>query len=645
MSNSQPTSKAIGLPLPPIDKGVLRRLLALAWTYRWGCVLPLSVQIILLTLGIIGLTFTGLGLDIIARSVNPTSDMPQYPLGIHAFDEWSPMGQIAVIGIAILSFSAMRGILNVTNAIAIARLVQGRMVVDLRSSVYDKLQRLSFRFYDQNETGSIINRVTLDVQRVSHFVTNVVLHVIILTLSLVVYLVYMCRISPMLTLACLATTPLLWYGSLIYSRTMKALHRKNRELYDKLILVISENLNGVHVVKGFRLHEQQNQRFRDANLEYKYQQRAIFWRTSVFGPSLHFITQINVAVLLGFGGYMVIRGELAFGTGLWVFMGLLNHVSHQVQGLANLANNIPVALVSAKRIFDVLDAPLEIQSPPNAKRLPRARGKIEFRHVSFEFEPGKPILRDVSFVLEPGKTLAILGPTGAGKTVLLSLIPRFYDPTAGQVLIDDVDIREYDLNDLRKAMGIVFQETFLFSNSVKANVCFGAPKATMEQIQAAAVAAKAHQFIVGMPQQYDTIIAEGGANLSGGQKQRLAIARALILQPSFLLMDDPMAAVDAQTEHELLEAMDSAMEGRTTIVVANRISTLRRADMILVMQKGRIVQRGTHQQLMATTGHYRETARLQIDEEARKLALSGSGTGIFNPGSSGTSTAIQEAGR
>lgn len=632
-------------PLPAVDKGVLKRLLVLAWQYRWGCVLPLSVQVVLLTLGIIGLTFTGLGLDVIARAADVTREQPRYPLGIHRFDQWSAIAQVAVIGVAILSFSAIRGVLNIINAIALAKLIQAQMVVDLRSSVYDKLQRLSFRFYDRNETGSIINRVTQDVQRVSNFVSGVVLNVIILTLSLIIYLIYMVRISPTLTLACLATTPLLWYGSLVYSRTIKALHRRNRELYDKLILVLSENLSGVHVVKGFRLQDQQNKRFRDANLDFKYQQRAIFWRTSVFGPSLHFVTQVNIAVLLGFGGYMVIKGQLAFGTGLWVFMSLLNNVSGQVQGLANLANNVPIAMVSAKRIFDVLDTPLEIQSPADAKRLPRAIGKLEFRHVSFEFEPGKPILKDISFVLEPGKTLAILGPTGAGKTVLLSLIPRFYDPSEGQILIDDVDIREYDLNDLRKVMGIVFQETFLFSNTVKANIAFGAPSASMEQIQRAAATSKAHEFVSAMPQQYDTIISEGGSNLSGGQKQRLAIARALILEPRFLLMDDPMAAVDAQTEHELVQAMDSAMQGRSTIVVANRISTLRRADMILVMQKGRIVQRGTHAQLMNMTGHYRETARLQIDEEARKAILSSSGTGVFSPESSGSLPAIKEAGR
>lgn len=578
-----------------------------------------------------GLSFTGLAFDIIIHAKDITKPVPQYPFLLKGIIEWAPLPQVLVVGGTILLFAVLRSLLNVSNTIAITKLVQGRLVVDLRAAVYDKLQRLSFRFYDSNETGSIINRVTGDVQTVSQFISGVVMQVIMLTLSLVVYVVYMLRLSPRLTAACLATTPILWYGSLVFSRTMKAAWRKNRELYDKLIMVLAENLNGMHVVKGFRLQDQQIDRFKAANLDFKKQQRWIYWRNSIFGPSINYITQINLAILLGCGGYMVFRGELAFGTGLMVFVGLLYQVSAQVQGLAQLTNQVQFSLVGARRVFEVLDAPLEIQSPPNARRLHKARGKLEFRNVTFAFTPGTPVLRDISFTVEPGQQLGILGPTGAGKTILLSLIPRFYEATAGQILIDDVDIRQYDLYDLRRTIGLVFQESFLFSNTMAFNIAFGAPEATREQIEAAAKLAKAHQFIAPMPKGYDTIIAEGGNNLSGGQKQRLAIARALILQPSFLLLDDPMAAVDAQTEHEMVEAMESSMAGRTTLLIANRISTLRRASTILVMQKGRIVQRGTHEHLMSITGHYRETARLQIDEEARKAVSATAGDSAIFP--------------
>lgn len=601
-----------------MDGGLLRRMLRLAWDYRRGCILPLSLQIALLSLGVVGLGLQGLGLDIIVHGLDPAKPAPRYPFHLEVPTHWTTMHQVLGVGIALLGFSLIRGCLNLAYTIAISRLIQGSLVVDLRAAVYDKLQRLSFRFYDSNETGSIINRVTGDVQQVSGFVSGVVLQVIILTLSLAVYLVYMARISPMLTVCCLATTPMLWYGSFIFSRTMKKAHRENRRLYDRLILVLVENLQGVHVVKGCSLQEQQKAKFLAANLDYKRQQRWIFWRNAIFGPSISFLTQVNLAILLGLGGYMVIKGQLQFGTGLMVFIGLLGNVSGQVQGIANLANSVPQALVAARRVFDVLDEPLEIQSKPNAVPLPRARGRIEFRNVTFEFTPGKPVLKDVSFVLDPGQRLALTGPTGAGKSVLLSLIPRFYEPTSGQILIDDVDIREYDLYDLRRTIGMVFQETFLFSNTIASNIAFGVPGASRAQIEQAASIGKADQFIAPLPKGYDTIISEGGTNLSGGQRQRLAIARALILQPSFLLMDDPMAAVDAQTEHEMVEAMESAMAGRTTILAANRISTLRRAHLIIVLQKGRVVQRGTHEQLMAGTGYYRETARLQLDEEQRR---------------------------
>jgi ATP-binding cassette subfamily B protein len=603
------------------DTNLLKRLLGLAWKYRGSCLLPLSLQVVLLCLGVIGLRFAGLGIDILVHALDARKPIPRYPFGLETPMQWTTMHQVLAVGGAILSFSLMRGLLNLSYTVTISRLIQGRLVVDLRAAVYDKLQRLSFRFYDSNETGSLINRVTGDVQTVSHFINGVVLQVIVLSLSLSVYLTYMLRISPSLTLACLITTPLLWYGSLIFSRTMKKAYRRNRELYDKLVLVLVENLQGIHVVKGFNLQKQQEEKFLAANLEYKRQQRWIFWRNSLFGPSISFLTQVNLAILLGYGGWLVITGRLQLGADLMVFIGLLGNVSGQVQSIANLANSVQQSLVAAKRVFDVLDLPLEIQSRPNARRLPNPRGKIEFRNVSYEFTPGRPVLRDVSFVLDPGQALAITGPTGCGKSVLLSLIPRFYEVSSGQILIDNVDIRDYELNDLRRAIGVVFQETFLFSNTIANNIAFGVPGATREQIAEAARIAKAEQFIAPMPKGYDTILTEGGNNLSGGQRQRLAMARALILHPAFLLMDDPMAAVDAQTEHEMSEAMESAMSGRTTLIAANRISTLRRSTMILVLQRGRIVQRGTHEQLMASTGYYRETARLQLDEDQRRAAL------------------------
>jgi ATP-binding cassette subfamily B protein len=266
-------------------------------------------------------------------------------------------------------------------------------------------------------------------------------------------------------------------------------------------------------------------------------------------------------------------------------------------------------------VFEVLDAPVEIVSPPHPKPLLHARGEVRFENVSFGYNGAdNPELRDVSFETRAGECTAILGPTGSGKTTLLSLIPRFYDPLRGRVLVDGTDVRELNLGDLRRNVGLVFQESFLFSNTVTANIAFGHPHATREEIEQAARIAAAHEFIIQLPRGYDTLLGEGGKDLSGGQRQRLAIARALLLNPAILLLDDPTAAVDPETEKEILEAIENAMRGRTTFIVANRISTLRRANRIIVLEDGRIVQTGTHDELMRVNGPYRRTAEVQFAE-------------------------------
>jgi ATP-binding cassette subfamily B protein len=303
--------------------------------------------------------------------------------------------------------------------------------------------------------------------------------------------------------------------------------------------------------------------------------------------------------------------RLALGTGLVVFAGLLTQFASQVANLTNITNSIQQSLSGARRVFEVLDTPVEIRSASDAIRLPRARGEVRFERVGFEYDPGAPVLEDVSFSVRPGQCVAILGATGAGKSTLLSLVPRFYDPTRGRVLIDGVDLRNLHVDDLRRNIGLVFQETFLFSHTVAANIAFGHPHATREQVIRAARLACADDFIERLPQGYDTVLGEGGMDLSGGQRQRLAIARALLLDPAILLLDDPAAAIDPHTEQEILAAMSHAMQGRTTFVVAHRLSTLRHADSVIVLDDGRITQTGTHDELMERPGHYRSAAVIQ----------------------------------
>jgi ATP-binding cassette subfamily B protein len=611
-------------------------MLGLAWQYRWGCILLLSLQGLLLLTALSALRFVGYGIDLVRFLVGDAAVRPAGLWGWSPPSAWPPMAQVAAVAGLILAMELIRGTLNYTYALSAGTLIHTRIVPELRSRVYDQLQRLSFRFFDANATGSIINRVTSDVQSVRAFIDGVLIQFVLLCVSLVCYFSYMLSLHVGLTLACLATTPIMWLVTVVFSRLVRPMYDRNRELVDRVILRLAESIQGVQVIKGFGREREEIDRFAADNRAVQDQQAGIFWRVSVFGPIIGYMTQINLVILLAYGGWLVTQNKLALGEGLVVFAGLLQQFSSQVANLTNIANSVQQSLSGARRVFEILDAPVAIESPPDAVRLGRfptpsgadlnmdvdsglvphgvsdLRGRIEFDHVWFEYNPGVPVLKDVTFTIEPGHQVGILGATGAGKSTLLALLCRFYDPTEGRILIDGHDLRTLDLEDLRRSIGLVFQETFLFSNTVAANIAFGAPDATLGDVEEAAKVAAAHEFIVELPQGYDTVLGEGGLDLSGGQRQRLAIARAVMQDPAILLLDDPAAAIDPHTEHEILTAMERAMQGRTTLVVAHRLSTLRQCDQVIVMENGRIAQSGTHAALMKADGHYRDAAESQL---------------------------------
>lgn len=594
-----------------VRRGIILRLLKLSWKYKAGCIKTIFIQLFLLAAALSGLKFAGLGIDFIRKTCDPSAPMPVWPFRLSPPQDWSYLDTLVLIaGFAVL-FALLQYILNYYDKMNRAHFLQKGLVVDLRSAVYDKLQRLSFRFYDSRASAALINRVTSDVQSVRLFIDGVIIQAVIIIISLSVYLSYMFSMNIRLTLAAMTTFPFIFAVSWYFSSRLKPEYRKSRSLMDDFIMKIIEFINGIHVIKGFAREVYELNKLRSSNEAVRNQKYSIFWLSSIFHPLVSFLGQISIAIILIYGGYLVVIGEFPLGSGLIVFLGLMNRLLDQINASVGIIDNIQQSVVAASRVFEILDTPVAIKNSPNAMRIKRSKGIISFRKVYFEYTPGEKILEDISLDVKPGQFVGILGALGSGKSTLLSLIPRFYDPSMGAVNLDGYDLRKLNLEDLRSQIGIVFQESFLFSKSIAANIAFGKPNAGMEEIERAAKIAAAHEFIEVLPKKYDTVIGESGADLSGGQRQRLALARAVILDPPILLLDDPTAAVDSQTEKEIFAGIDGAMKNRTTILVSNRISSLKKADMIYVLQKGKIIQFGTHEELVKQKGYYKKTAEIQ----------------------------------
>jgi ATP-binding cassette subfamily B protein len=608
------------------NAAIIRRLLAFGWSYRRECLAVLGYQVLLLALGLVGLGLAGLAIDIIRHELQPSAAV-RWPLGWSPPPGFSSMLLVTMAGGAVLCMAAARASLNYLYTMAVNRLVQMDIVPQMRSAVYDKLQRMSFRFFDATASGSIINRVTGDVQSVRAFVDQVLIQSVILLLSLGVYLVYMLKKHVALTALCLATAPLLWLAATLFSRWVQPAYAESRKRADELVAFYSETVQGIRVIKGFAREPEQRAAFRARNRAVRDQQRGIFRRVSLFTPTVDLLGQISLVALLGYGGHLVAVGRLTLGD-LVVFAGLLQQFAGQVTNLANIVNTLQQSLISARRVFEVLDAPVEVESPPEPVRPARVEGRVTFEAVGFSYQPGAPLaLSGVELEALPGQRVVLFGETGSGKSTVLALIPRFYDPSRGRVLIDGVDARQLALEVLRAQIGVVFQESFLFSASVADNLAFGRPDATRAEIERAARLASAHDFISALPAGYDTVLEEGGANLSGGQRQRLAIARAILRDPPILLLDDPTAAVDPQTEGEVLAALDEVAAQRTTFIATHRLGACYRADLILVLDEGRVVERGTHRELMEARGGYFRAASLQLGDQAREAPAVAAGEG------------------
>jgi ABC-type multidrug transport system fused ATPase/permease subunit len=489
------------------------------------------------------------------------------------------------------------------------RLISGRQALgvefDMRNALYAKLLRLSFGFYDRHQTGQLLSRATVDLQTVRFFLGYGLVFFFQNVLTIVGATVIMFVVNWRLALVATAVTPLIVIFAYRYSSVAHPVLRDVQQKMADVATVAEENIVGVHVVKSFAQERNELDKFADRTERVFARSIDANKQRALYVPLLSFLPLIMQAGVLLVGGRMVVNGTLDFGD-FFFFNVLVVMLVMPLRMLGMWVGQSQRATASGERIFEVMDEPEEIAEKPDAAEMPPGEGRVRYEHVTFEYAPGRPVLQDIDLGLEPGRTVALIGHTGSGKTTLASLVPRFYDVTTGRLTIDGADVRDVKLPSLRREIGIVSQDPFLFSATVRENISFGRPDATDADIARAASLAQAHEFIERLPDGYETVIGERGITLSGGQRQRLAIARALVMEPRILILDDATASVDATTEAKIRLGLREAMKGRTTIIIAHRLSTISLADELVVLDGGRIVGRGTDEELLETNAVYRD---------------------------------------
>lgn len=524
-------------------------------------------------------------------------------------------GSVALI----VGFAIMRAVFAFLQTY-MAEWTSQSLAYDMRSSLFAKLSRLSFSYYDQHQTGQLMIRATDDVEKVRLFIAQGILLTLQAFVLLAVTLVILMATNWRLTLVILPILPVALVLFMLFGRVAQPLFIKVQERLSELNTILQENVAGIKVVKAFVRQRHEQARF-DVSTDRLFRQWMVIAATfALLFPTINFVSQLGQGIVLYFSGVEIFGGTLTLGE-YQMFSLYLIYVFLPLGQLGFIISLMAQASASAERIFEILDAKSDVSNKPDARELPTVEGRVEFQNVTFRyFSSSSPVLQEVSFVAEPGQTIALLGGTGSGKTTIINLIPRFYDASEGSVLIDGHDVRDVTLDSLRSQIGIVLQETNLFTGTIRENIAFGRPDANDEEIIEAAKAAAAHDFIMEFPQGYDTPVGERGSTLSGGQKQRVAIARALLLKPHILILDDSTSSVDFATERRIQAALDNLMEGRTSFVIAQRISTVRNADLILVLDKGRVVASGQHETLMEESGIYAEIYNSQLIDDAEVVA-------------------------
>jgi ABC-type multidrug transport system fused ATPase/permease subunit len=492
-----------------------------------------------------------------------------------------------------------------------------RFIFDLRMHIYAYLQRLSLSFFERTSTGELMSRVTNDVNALENFVTHGVILTSIDLLRLVGASAVLLVLDYRLALIVLVLLPIMAVGLRWFNQRVRPIYRRVRDRLGDINAKLEDNLAGIRVIQAFGQEEIELERFRGVSDHY-YRERVRAIRSwSTFFPALYTMAAIGGVMVLGAGAWMVIDGQLSLGT-LVAFLAYVTSFYDPLRRLTEVDNTFQQAIASGERIFELLDEVSEIQDAPDAIALDEIEGDVVFDDVHFRYGEGGEVLHDVEFHMAPGEVVALVGPSGAGKTSIASLLCRFYDPIHGRILVDGHDLRRVQIQSLRRHVAVVLQDTFLFNTTVRENLLYGKPDAGEEEMIAAAKAAYAHEFIEQLPQGYDTEIGERGVKLSGGQKQRLALARAILADPRILILDEATSSVDAEAEYLIQQALDEVMKGRTSLVIAHRLSTIRNADKIIALEEGRIREVGDHHELLARGGLYSQLYQRQLE-----LATSG----------------------
>ncbi len=615
-----------------IDRKTLTRAIQYLGRYRWQAIIPYLFLVIATLAQLMVPRMLGNIIDAVAQGSIANAIVPRMetmPAGILdqilkgldlteaqlIFYYENAERLLITSAIAILIFAIVRGVFAFLQTFTAERNSQS-VAFDMRNELFAKIQGLSFSYHDRNQTGQLMIRATDDVEKVRMFIGQGLLMAVGAVILLAGTLIILFSTNVRLTFIALPILPIALVLFMIFGSKMGPLFLKIQKRLDKVNTILQENLSGIKVIKAFTREKSEQKKFDGAADELMDQQIYVARFFSILFPFVILIASLGQAMVLYFGGRQIIGGTLTIGE--WQEFSLyLIFLFLPAAQLGMIITQMSQASASSTRIFEILDVENEVTDKPDAITLPQVEGRIKFDNVTFRyFSSGEAVLKDVNIDVEPGQTVALLGATGSGKSTIINLLPRFYDPTEGSITIDGYDLREVKLDSLRSQIGIVLQETTLFAGTIRENIAFGKTDASFDEIEAAGKAAAAHEEIMSFPEGYDTPVGERGTTLSGGQKQRVAIARALLLDPRILILDDSTSSVDLVTEAKIQKALDELMMGRTSFVIAQRISTVMNADQILVLDKGQIVASGDHEHLLDTSEIYADIYSSQLIGDA-----------------------------